>query len=528
MDGFEHLLLLLIMVMALSPVAARWDLPLPVLLVIGGMLLAPLPLPKVAFDPELVFLIFVPPLLYYGALTSSGRELNRYRRAIGLLALGSVAVTIVAVAAVAHVVVPDLPWLPAIILGAMVAPPDAAVTLAITRRLGLPRPIVTILEGETLFNDLLAFIAFRVAIAGVMAGTISWWSASAHLVGGALGGVAIGWAVAYAVVFIRRFLPEPRVANTLSLATPFAAYLPAEWAHASSVLAVVTTGLILGRIGPRVVPAQVRLQSQQLWDVVLFMLNGLIFVLIGEQLGAIIESFIHHWDEQRFLQMLAISAVVIVVRVVWVFPATYLPRLMSRKIRESDPLPDWRGVGIVAWTGIRGGDTLVTALALPLATPAGEPFPGRDAIQAIAFGVILSTLVVQGLTLRPLIRWCGLRDDHAEQHEEAEARQRISAAGSGRLDDIAHREALPKDVVERIRIHHHLRRHVRSGGEPPIDHTGSSIIARHLLRINRDVLKAEREMLVSLRDDGVIADDVLRKLQREIDLEEVVMERSVT
>jgi Na+/H+ antiporter len=530
MLDFEYILLLLLLVIGLGPLARRWDVPLPILLVLGGMLFAAAPLPVVQFNPDLIFLIFVPPLLYSGSLTSSARDLKRYQRAISRLAIGCVVVTILAVAVVAHLCVPVLPWAVCIVLGAMVSPPDAAVTLAIARKLGLPRSVVTILEGETLFNDLIAFITYRTAITAVVVGSFSWWKAIPHLVLGSLGGVLVGYLIARLIVFIRGFISEPRVANTLSLMTPFAAYLPAEWAQCSGVLAVVTTGLYLGRVGPRIVLAQTRLQAQQMWDVTLFILNGLIFTLIGIQLGAIIGEFMHHWQTMRFLQVLAISVTVILVRILWVIPAALVPTLIFRRFHEprrNTQHPPWKNIAVVAWTGIRGGDTLVTALALPLTTHAGAAFPGRETVQTLAYGVILATLVVQGLSLRPLIRRLGFPRDDSEKLEENEARTRVAEAGVQRLMTMATQEKMPDSVVRQIRIHHHLRRHVRSGGEPQMENEGASILARHLLRINRDVLRTERDTLVTLRDTNVIADDVMRRLMRELDLEEVVMEREI-
>jgi len=528
MHNFEYILLLLILVISLAPAARRLDIPLPIMLVIGGMLMYALPMKTPDFDPELIFLIFVPPLLYIAALTSSARDLKRYQQAISRLAIGCVIATIAAVAVVAHYCA-GLPWAVSIVLGAMVSPPDAAVTLAISRRLGLPRPVVTILEGETLFNDLVAFITYRMAIAAVVVGTFSWWEAVPHLIYSAGGGVLIGLATAVVIIFLRSFIREPRVANTLSLLTPFAAYLPAEWIHASGVLAVVTTGLYLGRVAPRIVRAQTRLQGQQMWDVLTYVLNGLIFVLIGTQLGKIIGTFILHWNTHLFLCVLAISSCVIVVRILWVFPAAYMPTLLFRRyhVDSQGDHPPWRHVAVVAWTGIRGGDTLVTALALPLTIQSGAAFPGREMVQTLAYGVILATLVLQGLSLRPLIRSFRFPVDQSENLEETEARRRVAEAGANRLTDMAKLEKMPDDVVKQIRIHHHLRRHVRSGGESQMENEGSSILGRHLLRINRDVLRAEREMLIGLRDHSVIADDVMRRLMRELDLEEVVMEREI-
>ena len=527
MAEFEYILLLLLIVLAVTPLARRWDIPLPILQVVAGMILAAMPWQGPAFDPELVFLIIVPPLLYFAALVSSRRDLSRFRRPIAFLALGCVTATIIAVAAVAHALVPGMSWTAAAVLGAMVSPPDAAVTLAITRRLGVPRNLVTILEGETLFNDIVAFTVFRLTVAGVVAGGMSWWQLGPKLLEGGLGGVGMGLAAAWVVVQIRKRLSEPRAANTMSLLTPFAAYLPAEWLGVSGVLAVVTTGLVLNRLGPRLVPARTRLQAQQMWDVVIFVLEGLIFLILGTQLGVETMAIARVHDLTLAMQIIGVAGAVIGIRIVCLVPLGWFTGL-CRKARDPNGKGgvDWRAVAVVSWTGIRGGDTLVTALALPLTIHDGSPFPQRDLIQTLAYGTILATLLIQGLSLRPLVRWCRFPPDPTEESEESKARLAVSTAGVDQLAALAIREKLPEDVSERIKAHHHLRRHVRSGSEPQSNMLGSSILARHLLRINREVLDAERRALIALRDQGEIGEEIMRRLQREIDLEEVVMERA--
>jgi CPA1 family monovalent cation:H+ antiporter len=527
MLGFEFILLLLIVVLALAPLARALDVPLPVMLVIGGGAMAWIPwVPRVVFDPQLVFLVFVPPLLYWGSLTSSVRDLRRARRAIGMLALGGVVVTVLAVAAVAHAIIPDLPWAPAFVLGAIVSPPDAAVTLAIARRLGIPRRLTAILEGETLFNDVAAFTAYKLAVAATLTGTFTAWQVAPHLLYSGAGGVGIGWLAAKGIVLLRQVVKAPTVSSTLSLLTPFASYLPAEWADTSGVLAVVTTGLVLSRYSPRV-PAYARLQAQQMWEVLRFVLDGLIFLMIGLELGRLIDEALHHDEGTAIAHAAVIAGVVIAVRLLWVVPAAVVPRLLRWLRHEHDSMHSWRATAFIAWTGIRGGDTLVTALAVPLVLEDGSPFPGRHEIIMVSFGVILATLVIQGLTLRPLIRLCSFPTDRTDEDEEREARGKLAEAGVARLGEIARNEGLPPEVADQIRVHHHLRRHVRSGSEHQPQNVAASILRAPLLRINKEVLRAEREMIVHLRDRHVIGDNVMLRLQRELDLEEVVMERTL-
>jgi CPA1 family monovalent cation:H+ antiporter len=524
MVAFQIVLLLVILVMVMAPLARRLDVPLPVVQVTAGLFLATIPqLAHLQLNPELVFLIFVPPLLYWSCITSSMRELSSLRREISMLAVGAVVVTIAAVAVASHVGPPHLPWAPAVVLGAIVSPPDAAVTIAIARTLGLPRRLVSLLEGETLFNDVTAFTAYRMAIAAAMTGYFTAWDVIPRLAYTAVGAFAIGWLVAHAIIWLRRHIHDPIVANTLSLMTAYAAYLPAEWADTSGVVSVVTAGLILGRRGPRLIDAATRVQAQQVWPIVLFILNGLIFILIGLQIGTLGSGAVTNGEWPLLGAAGIICVLVIVVRVVFVLLGSWANRVIqgasaARRGTISEML-------FVAWTGIRGGDTLVTALAVPLTINDQTPFPGRHAILVIAFAVVLVTLVVQGLTLRPLMRRATMTVDESEADEERLARRELSQAGVSKLNELAIERKIPDEIARQIQTHHHMRRHVRSGSEQQPDNVGSSILATHLLDINRQVLKAERDTILQLRDNGEIGDDILRNIQREIDLEELVMMR---
>jgi Na+/H+ antiporter len=525
MTAFIAILLLLLVLMALTPLARRIDVPLPIVLVIGGLALSAVPhMPEFRFDPELVFLIFVPPMLYWSCITANFRDLRRQRGAIGMLAIGAVVVTIAAVAAAVHYGPPHLGWAPSIVLGAIVSPPDAAVTIAIARRLGIPHRLVSLLEGETLFNDVSAFTAYRLAITAALTGSFTAWAIAPRLLYTAVAAVAVGAAVAWMVIWLRRRITDSVVSSTLSLMTAYAAYLPAEAIGSTGVVAVVTTGILLGRLAPRLVNAEARMQASQMWPVVLFILNGLIFLLIGRTMGALAYEVVRNHEWGLVVPCAIVSAVVIVVRVAFVFGSAASMRLR----RGGAPVP-MSELLFVAWTGIRGGDTLVTALAIPttvaIAGTDGSfaPFPGRHAIQVIAVAVILVTLVIQGSTLKPLLRTCTLASDDSEEHEERLARTELARAGVARLDELATERRIPEAIVAQIRIHHHLRRHVRSGSELQPDNVGSSILASHLLDLNRHVLTAERQAVLALRESHQIGEEVVRRIQRELDLEELVM-----
>src|SRR5712691_4691051 len=438
MHGFETVLALLVGVALLALLARRLDIPTPAVLVAGGLLVALVPgLPAVQFDPQLVFLVFIPPLLYRASLLASYRDVRANLRPILLLGVGHVLFATAAVAWVAHLAVPGLPWASAFALGAVVSPPDVAAATAFLRRLPLPRRLVTILEGESMVNDAAAIVAYRMAVAAAVTGAFSLVHASLRFLLVSVGGVAVGLAVGWLLAEVRRHIHDPEVENTISLLTGYAAYLPAEHLGVSGILAVVATGLYLGRVGPRIVAADTRVQNSGMWDVVVFVLEGLIFIITGPALRPILGSLTGPFGRYLAWGAVLVSLTVIVARVVWVFPATYLPRLLSRRVRQRDPYPPWRFPAVVSWVGLRGADSLVLAAAVPTLTAAGTPFPGRDLIIAITFAVILVTLLGEGFTLAPLLRWLGVRETgEEERREETAARLQASEAGRGFLTSL--------------------------------------------------------------------------------------------
>ncbi|MGO8701014.1 MAG: Na+/H+ antiporter [Limisphaerales bacterium] len=429
---------LLLTVAILAMLARKLNVSYPILFVLGGLVLSWIPgLPRVALDPDLVFLFFLPPLLFPPALFTSWRDFRANLRPILLLTVGLVIYTTVVVAYLAQYFL-HVPLAAGFVLGAIISPPDAIAATAITRRLKVPRRIVTILEGESLVNDATALVAYRFALAAVISGSFSMARASSQFFivscGGVLTGLAVGW---LAQQFHRRVDDAP-IEITVSLLTPFAAYLLAEQLAGSGVLSVVTAGLYLGRRMPELITFKTRLQSGPVWEMVEFLLNGFVFILIGLQLPEVLSALsVEHFPiRQLVADALLITLALSVLRIIWVLPATYLPRLMFKTIRRRDPYPDWRHVAIVAWTGMRGVVSLAAALAIPLTlndAPGGPPFPGRNRILFITFVVILATLVGQGLSLPLLIRWLGIRDDGASEKEELAARIKANQVALGRL-----------------------------------------------------------------------------------------------
>ena len=366
MHDIELVLGLLVPVLLLAVIGRRINVPYPILLVLGGLGLSLLPgLPRVGLAPELVFLLFLPPLLYVGAFYTSIRDFRANLRPIGLLAVGLVVATTAVVAAVAHAAIPDLDWPAAFVLGAIVSPPDAVAATAILRRLGVPRRVLAILEGESLVNDAIALVVYRAALAALATGTFSLGELGLRFVVASLGGALIGLAVGSLVAQLRRPLHDPPVEITISVLTPFAAYLPAEALGVSGVLAVVTAGLYLGQRASGLMDAHTRIRGDAFWDTLIFLLNGLLFILVGLQLRGIMVDLSSRSPLSLLGIGLLISLTVILVRFAWVFPATYLPRLLSPSLRKRDPSPAWQYVFVLGWAGMRGALSLAAALALP-------------------------------------------------------------------------------------------------------------------------------------------------------------------
>ena len=517
MHELELILGLLAAVGVLATLARRLGVPYPILLVLGGLALGLVPgLPHVELAPEAVFLLFLPPILFSAAYFTSWRDFRANLRPISLLAVGLVLTTTVAVAVAAHAVIPGLSWPVAFVLGAIVSPPDAVATTAIVQRLGVPRRIVTVVEGESLVNDATALVAYRFAVAAVVTGSFSLWEAGLRFLLVAVGGVAIGLTVGRALTWLLPRLNEPSVEITATLLAPVAAYLPAEELGVSGVLATVVAGLVLGRRAPALLAPASRLQGVAVWEMVVFLINGLVFILIGLQLPTILDELAERPAADLAWYAVVVSLVTILVRIAWVFPATYLPRLLIPGLAERDPAPPWQYPAVLGWAGLRGVVTLAAALALPLETAAGDPFPGRDLILFLAFCVILATLVGQGITLPLVIRWLGVDDDGASDHEEALARRAAAVAAIARIDQLIGEDWVPIATATALRARYeHRLEHV------PESLDGAAGDRDHLVahdRLRHEVLAAERRAVLGLRDRGRIGDAALHRVEHDLDL----------
>jgi Na+/H+ antiporter len=513
------LLGLLAAVAAMLAAAPALRVPYPILLVVGGLAIGFVPgMPDLALPPDLVLVAVLPPLLYSAAFFTSLRELRANVRPISLLAVGLVLATTLAVAAVAHELV-GLSWPAAFVLGAIVSPTDVIAATSIARRLGIPRRIVTIVEGESLINDGTALVAYRFAVAAILTGGFSLWEAGLRFVLGVAGGVAIGLAVGYLVRQVRKRLENPPVEITIALMTGYFAYLPAEVLEVSGVLAAVTVGVYVGWHAPELSSPQQRLQGTAVFEILVFLLNALLFVLIGLQLPVILDRLDATAGATLLGYAALVSGAVILTRFLWVFPATYLPRALFRSVRERDPAPPWQYPAAVSWMGMRGAVSLAAALALPQVTDAGAPFAERELVIFLTFSVILATLVLQGLTLPFVIRVLGLEEDGLAAKEEAKARLYAAKAALARIDELVEQEWVRSDTAERLRGLYTFRRdrfRARLDGADDGDLDERSAAYQ---RLRRELLEAERQAVVELRRAGRIDDAVMHRIERDLDLE---------
>jgi len=493
--------------------------PYPITLVLGGCVIGFVPgVPDVELDPDLVLLIFLPPLLYGAAFFTSLRDLRANARPIALLSIGMVLVTMGAVAVVAHEAI-GLGWGESFVLGAVVSPTDAVAPAEILRRLGAPRRLVTVIEGENLTNDWTSLVLYSFAVAAVVTGSFSLGEAMFRFVVNGIGGLAIGLAAGWVIREVRSRVDDPPTEITISLLSGYAAYLPAEEIGVSGVIAAVTVGVYMGWYTPRLTTPVMRMQGVSVWEILTFLLNAVLFLLVGLQLPTVLDDISGFSAAQLAGWGLLISAVVIGVRLAWQFTVPYIIRALDRRSSQRERRAPARLRLIVGWAGMRGSVALAAALAIPFETDAGTLFPERDLLIFLAFTVILVTLVGQGLTLGPLIHRLGIHDDGAEQEEEVLARLRIAEAAIERLDEIAGDGWAREDTIERVRAMYSYRRQ-RFSARADGDGTAYEERTDLYLRLMYELFDAQREALLALRDGREISDEVRRRVERDLDLEE--------
>jgi monovalent cation/hydrogen antiporter len=503
----------------LSVLARPLGVPYPILLVLGGLVLGFVPgVPAVELPPELVLVLFLPPLLYRAAFFASPRDLRADVRAISLLAVGLVLATMAAVAVTAHALIEGLPWPAAFTLGAIVAPTDPLAATAIGRRLGVPRRLLTLLEGESLVNDASALVAYRIAVAATVGGSFVLWQAGLRFVVGAAGGVAIGLLVGRLAAAVRSRMDDPPAEIVLSLVTGYAAYLPADRLEASGVLAAVTAGLYVGWRAPELASVASRMLGFSFWEVLEYLLNTILFILVGLQVHPILSALSGRATAVLLGQAALVAAVVIATRIVWLFTVPYLVRAIDRRPSQVARRIGARERLVSGWSGMRGAVSLAAALALPL------PFPERDLIVFLTFAVIFATLVVQGLTLPALIRRLGVRGDGVEEQEEVRARMEAARAALDRLEELAGEEWTRDDTVERLQGLYEFRLRRLKARVGKIEDDGYEDRSLAYQRLVRELLEAQRQAIVRLRNQGTISSEVMHRIEHDLDLEDSRLE----
>jgi monovalent cation/hydrogen antiporter len=521
MTAIMQTVLFMLAVLATVAVAAkRLNLAPSILLVVAGIGMAFVPgLPKVQLAPEVVLLVILPPLIYSAGVAMSWREFKFNLRPIALLAFGCVVFTTGAVAAAAHYLL-HFDWAVGFVLGAIIAPPDVVAPLAIARRLGLPRRLVVVLEGEGLANDATALILYRFAVVAVSTGAFSLEKASGTfaliVVGEILYGIGAGWLS----LRLRRWAQEPRVEITLSLMTPYLAFWVPAHLGGSGVLATVACGLYVSWNGPRLIPSATRLQGIFFWDLIVYLIEGSVFLITGLQARGLIEQAQAFSMRELLIATAWTTLIIIAARFVWVFPATYIPRWVNPSLRKRDPSPPWQGPFLLSFTGVRGVVSLAAALAVPYFLDDGQPFPHRDLILFVTFGVIIVTIVGQGLMLPLMVRWLGLcrlgmEERVSEIQAEIEAREAALETVKKRLEAVVDERELPDEVIELLRTRNASRSQIL-----PKDMKDGLDAMRLSAEVKKELIDAERDFIYQLLRDGKITDEARRRIEYELDLEE--------
>lgn len=525
MYEIELFLSLLAIVAILATVARALRLPYPILLVLAGLALALLPgTPSLELAPDVIFLVFLPPLIYLAGFDSSIHEVRQHLRSLLSLAFGLVILTTVVVAVVVHALRPELGWPLSFAFGAIVSPPDALAATALLRNLAVPRHLVTLLESESLFNDAAALVAYQAALGAFATAHFSVSELGLHFLFAGTGGVLIGILVGGATAWLRRHLDDPSVEISVSLLTPWVAYLPAEWLGLSGVLSTVTAGLCVGWFAPQIMRSETRLRSRAVWEMMAFILSSLLFMLIGLQLTHIIGGFDRDQLPTLIAQGLFITAVAIVIRMLWVFGDTYVTWWLTRRRRKDDQgneRPPFGETLVLGWSGMRGAISLATALALPLNDH-------RDTLIFLTLCLILVTLVGQGLTVPLLVSGLGVSNQGNDPREEFEARSAATRAAVRRIDELEKEWPGHENLIDALRTQYtHRADHLDDTVDAAQDGQLSDEIEQEKIeqrKIRRSVIDAERDVLLSMRNRGELHDEAWRRIERDLDLEELRLE----
>jgi Na+/H+ antiporter len=523
MENIAVIVFLLFGIAFLGLLSNRYKFPLPIALVLGGVCISLIPgLPVIALSPEVVFIVFLPPLLYGAAWNTSWHEFKANLRPIGLAAIGLVIFTTALVAIAAHWLIDDLSWPAAFLIGAIVSPPDAVAATSVTKGLGLHPRMITILEGESLVNDASGLVAYKYALTAITAGNFVLWKAGFNFLLVASAGIAIGLAIGYIMYLVhKKFVCDSVIEVTLTFLTPFASYLLAEQFHFSGVLAVVTTGLYLSFRSGEIFSNQSRIMAYSVWEVVIYILNGLIFVLIGLQLRSVMAGINEYPAGALILYGLIVSFVVIIIRFIWVVPAALLPRFLSKRIRERETF-DPRNMVIFGWAGMRGVVSMAAALALPLTLPDGTPFPHRNLIIYLAFCVILSTLLLLGLTLPWIMRKLKM-EPYSAAAQEYEVRTQVATGIIMHIEE--NLSQMQDELLHNIKSKYEVKYNRLQRTDLPANYFGkgqtlAGNVFNEFTKLQIDLIALERQSLEKMHRSGQASEEVLRKIERELDLEE--------
>ena len=527
-DNLLLIISLLFIVSMLAMLSHKLRISYPIFLVIGGLIISLVPgIPQVALDPDLVFLIFLPPLLYSAAWYTSWHDFWKNRRPIGMLSFGLVIFTSCAVAIVAHFMIPGFSLALGFLLGGIISPPDAVAATTVLQNLKMPKRVVTILEGESLVNDASSLIVFRFALAAIFTGKFILWKAGVDFTVVVFLGIAVGLLIGNIIYAIHRWLPTtPTIDTVITLLSPYLMYITAEHFHASGVLAVVSGGLFVSYKSHQIFSYSSRLQGQSVWNVVVFLLNGVVFILIGLQLPGIVRGLGQYSLHAAILYGVIISLVTIFIRIAWVFPGAYLPRMCSKRIRLREPNPGSKTIFVVGWSGMRGVVSLASALAIPMMLTDTTAFPHRNMILFITFTVILFTLVLQGLTLPYIIRKLDITVKENEEEQRLAIRLRLATAALEYIKTGYSKEAESIDAFNRLKARY--ERMVDIAGKRLEKEEGEDMSPDFLPRYRQlliELVSIQRQELFQMRRDNEYSEEFLRNKEFELDLEEARFRR---
>lgn len=511
-----------------TALSRKFHLPLELTLLVGSLAIALIPgVPAIHIDSEIIFFVLLPPILFAAAYFTSWSEFKRNMRPISLLALGLVVFTVCGMALVIKLLVPAITWPMAFLFGAIISPPDASAAATVTRKVGFPRRLQTILEGESLINDATALVCYRFALAAIVSGEFHLLESIGLFLIVALGGIAVGLVIAHLMLRLLIYIGDASAEALLTLVTAFVCYFTAESLHLSGVIATVAGGLYAGRTLPRWANAETRVEAKAVWNVTLLAMNALVFTMIGLQLPAILQGLGEFQVSQLCVWALILTLAVIAIRFLWVFPATWLPRLLVPGLAKRDPMPPIGVILVLGWTGMRGIVSLAAALALPQTFADGRVFAERPLIIFLAYAVILLTLIIPTITLPQLLRQLKLDDGNERQNDEIRARIAMADAATSHIAKLRDKNTYSDDLLSEFdsRYQRQLNRLRPNLASTPISVLDPTDQQRRALIL--ELIELERGILHTLRSRGKLYDEVYHHLADELDLEALRVRRNM-